>query len=529
MIKSKDLIAYFIFAIILFPVIFGFLGTDSAIYLQAGKTILNGEKIYVDFIDIKTPLFFTSYSLISLIIDNNPENLHLLLFVVFLFTSIILYHYIKSEFDYRIAFAVGVIYSTTTLIVGHTLYYHSELIFGLLLLLIIIYFNKINTTEIDKQEVKTSILFGLGFVIGLYISIKYTFAIILFPLVFIDLFYRKNNYKQVLLKYVILSVTIIITMLISHFWLLDLQIFEGYRNTLNLLSNYANQPPINPKLLRDIVKVTGQFFGDHLSLLFTFGAFLGFLQVFDKKNESKQNVILISSFLLLAALLLSVFIERKLIIYHFGRLLIPFSILSGVGIVALFEKFKSYWQNNLHKVVYRTSILLFVVFLIFIGPFARYIGILRFPYNALKGKENYYNFIDQQRPNFFNYTEKLKLINFVNKNYDSSFKTLIVSIGSFDLIYELKTTVYKKLPQRNAFLPKQSNTPYYNNFIDLLKSADLIIFQKNDGMFENLTGNTKSSLELAMEDTKIKSIIEENYDVQYQTSVYAVYQRKNKL
>lgn len=528
MFKSKDLIAYFIFAIILFPVVFGFLGTDSAIYLQAGKTILIGEKIYVDFIDIKTPLFFTFYSLISLIINNNPEKLHLLLFFVFLFTSIILYNFIKNEFEYRTGFATGVIYSLATLIVGHTLYYHSELIFGWLLLLIIIYFNKININKIKKQISKIPILIMLGTLLGLYISIKYTFAIVLLPLLFIDFFYTKSNLKIIIKQNIILYSTILFTIVISHFWLLDQHIFEGYRNTLSLLSNYANQPSLNPKLFRDIVKVTGQFFGDHLSLLFTFGAFAGFLQIFKNDDNTNQNFIQIVSFLLLSALLLSVFIERKLIIYHFGRLIIPFSILSGVGVVVLLQKFKEYWQIKQHKIVYRTLILLFTLFLVFIGPFARYIGILRFPYNALKGKEKFYNFIDQQRPNFFNYTEKLKLIGFVNKNYDSTYKTLIVSIGSFDLIYELKTKVYKKLPQRNAFLPKQSNTPYYKDFIDLLKNSDLIIFQKNDGMFENLTGNTKSSLEIAMEDAQVKSLIDENFEVKYETRVYSVYQSKSK-
>lgn len=529
MINRKDVFAYTIFAIILFPVIFGFLGTDSAIYLQAGSTILNGEKIYVDFIDIKTPLFFTSYSIISLLINGDPNYLHLFIFIILLFTTVFLFHFIKKEFNYRIALSTSIIYSLTTLIVGHTLYYHTEIIYGFLLLLIIVYYTKNYEANDDRYFKKSSLnRLKLGVLIGLYISLKYTFAIVLIPFLFIDFFYDNPDFKNSLKKNLYVYPLMLFTIIASHFWLVDSQIFEGYKETLRLLSNYANHPPISSKLLRDIVKVTGQFFGDHLSLLFTFSAFVGFISVFKNTWTSKQKFIIITSFLLVGALLLSVYIERKLIIYHFSRLLIPFSIISGIGIVLLTEKLKDFWTNTTNKTMFRTLIFIFVLFLLIIGPIARYIGILRFPYNAIKGKEKYYKFIDQQRPNFFNYTEKLKLVDFVNRNYDSSYQTFIISIGSFDLIYELKTKVIKKLPQRNAFLPKPSNTSFYDEFIKFLKTSDLLIFQKNDGMFENLTGNTKSSLQLAKEDKLANRIIEENYKIMYETNVYVVYQKKTK-
>lgn len=526
--NKKDVFAYSILAIILFPVIFGFLGTDSAIYLQAGATILKGEKIYVDFIDIKTPFFFTSYTIINLLINNNPDYLHLFIFIILFFTAILLYHYIMKEFNYKIALSASIIYSLTTLIVGHTLYYHTEIIYGFLLLLIIIYFTREYEADAVISIKKNSFnRLKLGLLIGLYISLKYTFAIVLIPFLFVDFFYGRTDLKKSLKQNLYLYAMMLIVIIISHFWLFDPQIFEGYKETLRLLSNYANTPPISSKLLRDIVKVTGQFFGDHLSLLFTFSAFVGFIGVFTNQWTSKQKSIIITSFLLVGALLLSVYIERKLIIYHFGRLLIPFSIISGIGIVLLIEKLKEFWVNTTNRTIYRTLIFLFVFFLLIIGPIARYIGILRFPYNALKGKERYYEFIDQQRPNFFNYSEKLKLVDFVNRNYDSSFQTLIVSIGSFDLIYELNTKVIKKIPQRNAFLPKPSNTSFYDEFIKFLQKSDLLIFQKNDGMFENLTGNTKSSFQLAKEDKLANKIIEENFEIKYETNVYVVYQKKN--
>ena len=525
-INFKDLIAYFIFAIILFPVIFSIVGTDSAIYLQAGKTILNGERIYVDFVDIKTPLFFTFYAFINFIIQDNPDYLHILLFLIFFLSALFLFHFIKKLFNYKIALFTSIIYSLTTLTIGHTLNYHAELMFNFLLLAIIILTLKMYYPIYSKsksQNLTNDLI--LGIFLGLYISIKYTFALILLPILFLGFFNRKDPVSNFYHSNLLILPVLFLTIIISHFWLFDPQIFQGFWNTLKVLQGYANQPPISDKLVRDIVKITGQLFGDYFTLLFTFSAFIGFLSIFDKEWEAEQRFLLILSFLLLGALLLSVYIERKLIIYHFGRLIIPYSILSGIGIVLLIEKFSTIWKNTDNKFLVRTSIIIFSIFVITVGPLARYIGIMRFPIIALRGKENYYQFIDEQRPNFFNYTEKLKLINFINSNYNKNYKTIIISIGSFDLIYGLNTNVYKKLPQRNTFLPKTNNNPFYYEFLRLLQESELIIIQKNDGIFENLTGNKKTSYELVTEDKEVISLLREKYKIVYETSVYVVFEK----
>lgn len=529
MFKIRDFIAYTIFATILFPVAFNFVGTDAAIYLKAGETIFSGEKIYVDFVDIKTPLFFAAYSLISFIINNTPNYLFILIFFIFLFTAIFLYHFIKNEFNYKIGISTAIIFSLSTLIVGNTLYYHSELIFGFLLLLIIFVYAR-NFSFEEHQYYTKGIINNLffGILLGLFISIKYTFAIILIPFLIIDFFYEGFHFKTSLKKNIIIYSALFITLLFSHFLLLDPQIYEGYKNTLSLMSAYANLPQISIKLLRDIVKVTGQFFGDNISLLFTISAFLGIINVFKDNWTSKQKLIVISSFLLVGALLLSVFIERKLIIYHFARFIVPFSIISGIGTVLFVEKIFELWKIKKNKRINQTIIVCIVIFLLFIGPLSRYIGILRFTYYAVQGKEEYYEFIDQQRPNFANLIEKMKLTDYINRNYDSSYSTFIVSIGSFDLIYELNTKVIKKLPQRNSFLPKQLNTPYYQDFIHFLKTADLLIIQKNDITYENITGNTKSSLELVNEDNLANQIINQNFEVKYESKVYRLYSKKNR-
>ncbi len=524
--KSKDLIAYLIFAVILFPVIYGFISTDAVIYLQAGKTILNGERIYVDFVDIKTPLFFSFYALIDLIIQDDPNSLHYVLFAIFLFTAIFLYHFIKNLFNYKIALSTSIIYSFATLFIGNTLYYHPELIFNFLLFAIMILTLEMNYpyySQNSSHSLANDLL--LAILLGFYISIKYTFAIILLPIFFISFLEKNDKFSLVYRSNLVILPVLLLTIIISHFWLLDPKIFEGFWDTIKLLSNYVNQPPINSKLFRDIVKTTGQVFGDNLSLLLTFSSFAGFLSLFDKEWKSEQKFLLIFSYLLIGVLIISVYIEKKLIIYHFGRLIIPFSILSGVGFVILIEKFSIIWKNNENKTLTRTIIILSFSFMIIVGPLARYIGILRFPINSIKGKKDYYQFIDEQRPNYFNYTEKLELIDFINKKYNSNYKTLIISIGSFDLIYDLKTTVYKKLPQRNTFLPRTSNTPFYQEFLNTLKNTDLIIIQKNDGLFENLTGNTKSSYELALEDKEVSNILKNKFKIVYDTKVYIVYQK----
>lgn len=527
MLKTKDLITYFLFVVILFPIIFGFPSTDLSIYLQAGKTILDGEKIYVDFIDIKTPIFFTFYAIITLIVNNSQSTFYLFSYLVFVFTAIGLYHFVKKEFDYNIALFSSLTYAVSLLITGFSLYIHLEVLFGFFFLILIIFYS--NTFIFSESKILPRTTFRylvFGFVLGLIISIKYSFFIIFIPFFLLDLFFADLSKKDFIKKQLVTISSISITFIFAHFWLIDREIFNGYLDTLKSIAQYASYPPISAKLFRDIVKTTGQFFGDHFSLLLTSSAFLGVLNIFSSKWTKKQKLLLFTSLLLVGFFLISIYIERKLIIYHFARLLIPLSILTGVGLVALINVLKENWFTKDKLIFIRTIIVAFVIFLITIGPLARFVGIIRFPYHWYMGKEEFYRFVDEQRPQYFNYTEKLTLTSFINKHYPSTSKTLIISIGSFDLIYELHTKVIKKLPQRNLFLPYSENNVYYNSIIEIIKNVDLIILQKNDGIFENLTGNTKSSYELAMEDENIRQIITSQFNLVYDSNVYAVFSKK---
>lgn len=526
MFSSKNLIAYILFAVILFPIIFSFTSNDLTIYLEAGKTIVEGKKIYVDFVDIKSPLFFTFYSLISFITSNSTQNFFILCFLVIWATSISIFHFVKSNFSYIIALLTGVIYSLSTLIVGFGLYIHFEVLFGFLLLLLIIAYSKtINFDKIDSSQSNHKLLLLLGFVVGIIISLKYSFALVYFSFLIYDYYIFKRNIKELLTRQVLLISTTLVTIALSHFWLLDREIFDGFINTFRVLKLYATTPEINVHLLRDIIKITGIFFGDQFSILFTVSTFIGILKIYEKRWTEKQKFLLTFSLLLIGILMLSIYWERKLIVYHFARIIIPISLLVAIGLKEIYDRIKNIWLFGNNFGISKFLLVGLVSFLIFIGPFARYIGILRFPYFSLKGKQEYYNFIDKQRPNFFNYSEKAKLVSFINQNYSSDASIFIVSIGSFDLINELKPRVYKKFPQRNFYLNSLANNSFFDEALKNFEKSDLIIIQKNDANFENITKSSKSSYQNIIENPQFNQVLRKNYIIVYNSPVYVVYQK----
>ena len=73
--KYKDWLVYLSLMMLLAPILFFPIATDTAIFIQAGKIIAHGGLPYVDFIDIKPPfiyfIFAFSISIINTAIVTN--------------------------------------------------------------------------------------------------------------------------------------------------------------------------------------------------------------------------------------------------------------------------------------------------------------------------------------------------------------------------------------------------------------------------------------------------------------------------
>ena len=523
----KNIKIYLIIAVILFPLNFGFINTDLSIYLKAGKTILDGGKIYVDFFDVKPPIFFTSYALINFLVNDNYRLFFILLYIVSLSTSIGIFHFVEKQLNRKIAIYTSSIYSLIIATIGFSMGMHFEVLFNFLIFLSIIFYEKTKSSfSNNNKNPKMLTLVIFGSILGYIFSSKYTFGLLAVAFLFYDILNGNYTFKNLLKKYSVISVSFILSTILYHFWLFDPEIFAAYREMLDYMSFYSSLPPISIDFFRDVIKNTGIFFGDNLSILFTVSLFIGIYGMSDREfNNSQKSLVLLNLFVFIF-LLISVIIEKKMIPYHFARLAFPVSIVSGVGISYILDFIKKDFEKN-RDLGKNFAIFSMIILLLVFSPLPRYFGLIRHSSAYFKPEQEYYKFLDSNRPGFFNYFEKYKLASYINSKYPKSTKVLICSIGSFDLVYQIKPYVFKQLPQRSNYLSLKVFPSQLALFTKLMQKADLLIIQRNDIYFSIITGSNKSSEQMIKENPTTNRLLESRFKLVRETEAYLLYESKD--
>ncbi|GEM_PF-1271003 len=515
---------YLLFIIILFPLNFGFINSDLAIYLKGGETIVNGGKLYIDFIDIKPPMYFTSYAIIDFLINDNYRLFYVFLFLISLSTTIAVFHFITKQFNKKIAFFSSLVYSLIISTVGLSMGMNFEILFNFTILLSVIIHQK--TKSYYSKEPNTPNIFMLilfGIILAYIFSSKYTFGLLSAAFLFYDIGSGNYTFPNLIKKYTIISVSFIISTILFHFWLFDPQIFAAYKDLLAYMQYYSSLPPFSIMFIRDFVKNTGIFLGDHFSILFSISTFLGLYGLTDKDINKNQKYLILVNLFVFIFLLLSAIVEKKLITYHFARSAFPLALLAGLGLNYIFNFLKNYWRNYANTAG-KFAITFLVSLLLLLSPLSRYGGLIRHSYAFTKTDEEYYKFLDSNRPNFFNYYDKYNLATFINQNYPKNTKVLISSISFFDLAYLIKADVSKKFPQRTNYLTGIEFPNQLSEFAELMQQTDLFIVQRNDTQYLILSGSEKSSEQMIKENPTTNRLLQSRFVLIKETDSYQLYQ-----
>jgi hypothetical protein len=522
---QTKLILFIVYSFIYFPILFFVVSNDTAIYLQGGKTILDGGKLYIDFVDIKSPIFFTFYALINFISQNNILLFNIVCFIIYIFTSFLIFHYVKKFINETSGIIASIIYAVSVVCLNMGSTVHIETLFSSLLIFsMVFYLKSIEQPAISIFSKKSSSLIIHSIILSLLFSLKYTYIFIYFAYILFDFLSAKFTFKEVVKRNFQIFALFIISTIVFHFWLFDKQILIGYGYVFKFMAFYGSIPPLDMNLLRDIIKNIGTFFGDFYSLLFTFLAFYGIIHYL-LFREDKRNYFIELTIVLSAFLLLSVISERKLLPYHFARMYILSSTLIGYGSWELFGLiFKLYKEKKLDNFK-KFSIVTIFVFLLVTSEFSRLINIWKIPIIRMKSEAALLKMMDESRPGgYFAYYEKYKIADYMNQRYSPQTKVLIVSIGEFDLIYRLKQQVLKALPQRSNIVSKLIIPDHFNLFLKELNAADVLIAKKDD-VFYFLTGNYLTSYQSLEQNPIISKILNADFHIIYEDDVNVIFER----
>lgn len=538
------LIISVILLIILFPIVFYPPTGDFAIYIKGGQVLFNGGRLYVDFIDVKSPLFFMISGLLGLFSGNTYTGFRIVEYFFHFFVSFLLFYEMKKITKTEIAIISSIIYSISILVINFDGTYESETVSNLFIILLI--FQLIKSKD-EAQKNKFSSFYITGILSGILFSMKLTYLIIPLSFLIIDIFDYSPK-KKIIKPYVIIFFSFVLSTLFCHIFLIDKQVFDGYLRILNYIKFYSNIPPISLDFIKITIKSIGNYFGYFFSLFFSFTVLLTiFLLLIQNKSENpgvkKENFsndiisdemklfqdkritkLLYYSISFLILLLISIIIERKYFFYHYSRLIVPLSILSSFGIYIIWQNIKQYFtaRNKFSKII---AIIILSAFLFIFSPITRVISQWQYPLKKLQGNEKYFAYIEKISSEILSYSDKYTITKYVNKNYSNSTKILISANGSFDISFFLNGHVINSFAQ-SCYYISNFRVPYYiNKFRNELKSANLLIIQNNDRNYA-YNNHQMSSYEALFQSADFKDYLINNFKQVYETKELLLFERK---
>lgn len=516
MIKKIDLATVIISGIIMIPLLYFPISLDLSIFASAGKTIAEGGKIYVDYVDVKPPLIYYIFSLVYQFFS--WETFFLRLFDYFWQIATVFSILIagKKIFDNKyIPIASALVYAVSYINMNFENVTQCEGFIALPVVWSIYCF-------VEKQEVVKYQYFN-GFLAGVISGMKYTFAVTLLPFIIYDILNAKNGreFVKIIIRQII---GFILALAIISLPFVDAEVRHGFGNLMRYLDFYANNPPLSIGYLTYSLKVIASFFGTKYSLLFTTAAFIAVFSILkihhDKYHKEKRFLLL--SLLLIFFFILSIFLERKYYFYHYIRFYIPLTMLSGAGIVYLL---KAVFSKSRKSVFTGLILIILVMFALVFGPLPRFFNTSFAPYYFYKDKEKYHNIFDRSYAIGDIHKDQRYVAGFLINNVRESEKVLVMSNES-NAIYQMANL--KRTPKfalSSMYFGNGAPQDWKNDIIREVKETKWLIIQ-SELRQENFNGHNKTALESLQEHKQLRLYFLKNFEVIDTNTSLHIYKRK---
>ncbi|MCX7736169.1 MAG: glycosyltransferase family 39 protein [Candidatus Kapabacteria bacterium] len=512
--KAKNIALILILAVISLPALLFPLSGDLSVMFLGGKFIANGGRIFVDFIDIKQPLIYYIFALSNIIFGDSEISPRILDYIIQISTAIITFFVVKRISGKTvIAFLAPLSYLIAYISLNYSNTAQCESFSGLILILLLYLFT--------KEKIRVADYLIIGSLIGILGGLKVTFLIIIFALPLLMPNIINSNGSKSIINYVFIFFGLVLLLFLTHLPLLNKEIFYGFKDAWAFLSFYSDFPPFNIDFLRESLKKTAIFFGDNFSIFLFFSSFWALKLILTDSVDTKEKKLLNTAFIFIIFLFLSVVIERKMMVYHFSRFLLPLAIVSSFGIYSLFQILKDKYQSS--KTIMKFGIYILVLLLLLFSPIPRYFNLLAMSYKYFFNEYKYNQMFSDDTSSSNNRIEQLEVINHLKEIDKNDFVLVINSGGNIINHYiEGRTTGFG---HSCFYLSVFKVDNWRQKFFEELKIADWLVIQKNDRHYF-MTRTNLSSYELIMEDSLFSDIIRNQYLISKEFKNFALFKRK---
>lgn len=498
---------FLIFSIfLLIPTLFFPMFGDIAIFLEAGRTIATGGKIYVDYIDIKPPAFYYFFAIIYKIFGYSEFGIRLFSFFWQVITLILLDLIITKNFDRKELSSIStLIYCISFTVLGYNSSVTPESFLGLLILLFFYFFDKLNNRN----------AIFLGIILGIAISFKYTFGVILF--VFFILNWKYN--RKFFLKYsILIIISSIITFIIGFLPLLDSSIYSGFKDVNNFIKYYSSIPSLNNEFIKLVLTQTSNLFTYYYSMTFFIFLIIG-IYISLSNSIYKENKIIIGLIIIAFLLFLTIILEKKLSVFHYPRLLVPFSVLSAIGFYEIISQIKWKQLGLIGKFLFIFAIPMMMLF----SPLPRYLK------EILNTKAYFSNNFDSKYQidgdNVVIRISYKDAANYIRSKANRNDFIKVISIGGNMINYFLPEFRLSALPQSCFYYGNYDIKNWQKIHNDEIKISDWIIVQNNDN-HPIINGHNRTSYESLLNDSVNFKYIQDNFTLDTTITPFIIFKRK---
>jgi hypothetical protein len=517
--KNKRFAKYLVYSAILLPVLFYPIGADFTIFLLGGRSVVEGGKIYVDYIDIKPPFVYYFFALVYFVCGNSQLLIQLFNFALHFAIAVLISNIVaKTTQDEKLAFVAPIPY----LFLLHSFNHHNlmelESIFNLVFLAVLY-------LVLFAKKTKLKFIF-IGLLVAISFSLKYVLGIILFAVVFVE--WEKSNIRRNVGNLLILTGSFLFFSLVLFLPIfVDKKILSGFLRVVDYLNFYYQL--LVDKSVKYVLDTIGGFFGVHFSIAFLFAGSIGVwktLKSFQGNGTGNTSLSQLNRrfhlFLLLSLLLLSISIilENKYFGYHNLRLLPILAIYVGIGSVEIYNDLR-----RLSPWLKRLTIAIIGVMLVFLSPFPRFVShLVPIPYYFFD-QNKYANYYDNKNSNFDKLAQALKIKDFINPQVKES--DTVMLIGEIPTI-----NMYLRNKHFSAFAfpvfylsPYRVPNEWEKTLYDELHNSRFIIVQRNDAFhFYQYKFSTLESLQWKSE---YYSVILGRFRNVFETTDFIIYKRND--
>ncbi|MFP4542660.1 MAG: ArnT family glycosyltransferase [Candidatus Kapaibacterium sp.] len=345
----------------------------------------------------------------------------------------------------------------------------------------------------------------LGILTGVLFNLKYTLGAVLlgFPLYFMIM---GDNFLESLKKNLYISAGFLISLMPLAALFLDEYFREGAANIMSYISAYAAQDITMADFFKTIISKLYQHFIEMFSFLWAFAAFTGIFYLFVTNEKRIANAGIITV-ILIFMLNISIFVENKLLVYHFIRLYLPLSILAGFGYI--FFKRAAFDKINLLK--YKSVLAaILIIMIVFFSPLPRWVNTMRIPYYYLTDKSRYISEYTRQGSVAFTYGYQLEVVDYLQKRMNKADKLTVINSGLNIINHHFDVSRISGFAHSCFYLSTVRIEDYRKSFLGDLHESDYLVIQNND-VLTHLFFHDMSSYEAIMKDEEFSKTINNNF------------------